>query len=429
MGRKEKQTDLIVETEGCPVRKSRTSGFGIGFLVGVLVSTLLCLSIVGFFTIRSVLNRTNVPQVQEQDESHKAVSENTLKKLQVIEDIIKANYALEMVDESTMEEGIYKGLVDSLGDPYSMYSSAEEMKVRNDKMKGIFYGIGSSVIYDEEMGYCRLREIFEDSPAQKAGLKNGDFVVKVDGKSTYNKDLSEVVSMIRGEKDTPVVLTIYREGESDNLEITVIRGEVKMQTINSKMMDGDIAYIRIQEFDSVTADQFTDAMVTMKGQGMKGLVLDLRNNPGGNLNTVADMCREFLPKGLIVYTEDNKGEKRELTCDGKKEIDVPLVVLVNGGSASASEIMAGAVKDYGIGTLVGTKTFGKGIVQKYITLSDGSSVKLTTSKYYTPSGKNIHGVGIEPDVEEKLDVDAFLKEGVDNQLQKAIEIINSEINQ
>ncbi|WWR15547.1 S41 family peptidase [Lachnospiraceae bacterium JLR.KK008] len=361
----------------------------------------------------------------EPAQEEEVVNARTMQKLQLIEDIIEEHYALEMVDSKTMENGIYEGLINSLDDPYSAYFSAEEMQEQQEKMDGVYYGIGAYVKYDSEMGFARLGEIFADSPALESGLQEGDLIVKVDGQYTKDMGLDEVVALIKGEEGTKVVLTIMREGETEAREIEVERREVPKQTVTYEMLRDKIAYIRITEFDKVTVDQFTDALATAKGAGMLGLVLDLRDNPGGNLAAVIDVARRILPKGLVVYTEDKAGERQDYNCDGENELTVPMVVLVNGGSASASEVLAGAIKDYDKGKLLGTTTFGKGIVQKYLGLSDGSAVKLTTSKYYTPKGNNIHEIGIEPDEELEMDYEQYLESGYDNQLERAVEILTT----
>ena len=231
--------------------------------------------------------------------------------------------------------------------------------------------------------------------------------------------------MIRGEAGTTVDLTIVRQGAGDYLHVTVERAKVESPTVKYEMLDDSMAYIQIVEFDDVTIDQFTDALATVKGSDMKGLILDLRGNPGGSLDAVVQIARKLLPEGMIVYTEDKAGKRTEYTCDGKTPLEVPLVVLVDMNSASASEILAGAIQDYGIGTLVGTTTFGKGIVQQIMPFTDGSAIKITISAYYTPNGRNIHGTGIEPDVECEFDGDAYYNSDtpVDNQLEKAKEVL------
>ena len=402
-----------------------------GVITGVLAAALI---VSGVFLGQSVWNlyqssRTQETAAQNEEDgvsSNSVANAQTMNKLQVLEDTID-RYYLESVDEQTLEKGVYDGLVEALGDPYSTYDSSEELKELQDKTEGIYYGIGAYVGIDADTSLPRLTGIIEGTPAQESGLRAGDLLYKVDGEEVQGLELTQVVSKIKGEEGTSVHLTIIREGATDYLEVDVVRRKVESPTVNQKMLDGGIGYIQITEFDTVTLDQFTEALAVCRGSGMKGLILDLRGNPGGNLNTVCDIAREILPKGLIVYTEDKDGKRSEYTCDGTKEMKEPLVVLVDSGSASASEILAGAVKDYGIGTLVGTTTFGKGIVQRIISLSDGSAVKLTVSNYYTPNGNNIHKIGIEPDIEEKFDSEAYYNDGVDNQLNKAIEIMNEKL--
>ena len=402
-----------------------------GVITGVLAAALI---VSGVFLGQSVWNlyqssRTQETAAQNEEDgvsSNSVANAQTMNKLQVLEDTID-RYYLESVDEQTLEKGGYDGLVEALGDPYSTYYSSEELKELQDKTEGIYYGIGAYVGIDADTSLPRLTGIIEGTPAQESGLRAGDLLYKVDGEEVQGLELTQVVSKIKGEEGTSVHLTIIKEGATDYLEVDVVRRKVESPTVNQKILDGGIGYIQITEFDTVTLDQFTEALAVCRGSGMKGLILDLRGNPGGNLNTVCDIAREILPKGLIVYTEDKDGKRSEYTCDGTKEMKEPLVVLVDSGSASASEILAGAVKDYGIGTLVGTTTFGKGIVQRIISLSDGSAVKLTVSNYYTPNGNNIHKIGIEPDIEEKFDSEAYYNDGVDNQLNKAIEIMNEKL--
>ena len=274
-----------------------------------------------------------------------------------------------------------------------------------------------------------ISSVIPNTPAEEVGLRAGDIIYKVEDTSTQGMETTEVVKLIKGEEGTTVHLTIVRENESDFLEMDVERRKIETPTVNYEMKDNGIAYIQITEFDEVTTDQFSEALAVCKGSDMKGLVLDLRGNPGGSLSVVCDIARKLLPKGLIVYTEDKYGQKEEYSSDGTNQIEVPMVVLVNGYSASASEILAGAIKDYGVGTLMGTTTFGKGIVQRIISLSDGSALKLTVSKYYTPNGQNIHGVGIEPDEVVEFDSDAYYNDDIDNQLDAAMEYLKKEITE
>ena len=354
-------------------------------------------------------------------ETESVANEKTTEKLGVLENTIK-QYFWQDVDESTLEEGVYKGLLESLDDPYSVYYTHDELVQLQQQTEGIYYGIGAYISQDNEMGYVRVSKIIKNTPAEASGLQQDDYIYKVDGEDMQGKDSSYVVSKIKGEAGTKVTITVVREGATDPIDIEVERQKIESPTVEYQMLDNDMAYIQITEFDLVTTEQFEEAYKQAQADGMKGLILDLRSNPGGNLSTVCDIARMILPKGLIVYTEDKYGKREEYTCDGANQIKVPLVVLTNGYSASASEILAGAVKDYGIGTLVGTTTYGKGIVQKVINLSDGSAVKLTVSNYFTPNGNNIHKIGIDPDVEVEFDAEQY-KNGVDNQLEKAKEVL------
>ncbi|MDE7403705.1 MAG: S41 family peptidase, partial [Lachnospiraceae bacterium] len=242
--------------------------------------------------------------------------------------------------------------------------------------------------------------------------------------------LTQVVSRVKGKEGTNVHITIYRENENDLLEMDIKRSKrLETTTVDSGILEDtdQIGYLRIREFDVVTVDQYTEAMAELREHGMKGMILDLRSNPGGDLKAVVDIARKILPAGLIVYTEDKEGNRKEYTSDGRKELDIPLVVLVNEYSASASEILAGAIQDYNKGTLIGTTTYGKGIVQQIQPLDDGTALKLTISAYYTPTGRNIHGIGIEPDIELEYDYELSEEEGIDNQVEKAIEILEGKI--
>lgn len=351
-----------------------------------------------------------------------AVNEDTVAKMKVIENVIDTYFYKEDVDKDAMVDGIFKGMVESLGDPYSEYYSKEELESLYQDSLGVYYGVGAYVSLDTTTGLAKVSGIIADSPAEEADLRAEDIIYKVDDVDVTGMTLQETVSLIKGDENTTVKLTLIRDGKEIEKEVT--RRKVESPTVKFEMLDDGMAYIQITEFDTVTVDQFTEAMAMSRGNDMKGLILDLRSNPGGNLSSVVSIAKQMLPKGLIVYTEDRDGNREEYSCDGSKELDVPMVVLVNGNSASASEILAGAIKDYGIGTLVGTTTFGKGIVQRPIELSDGSAVKLTISSYYTPNGINIHGIGIEPDVECEFDSERYYSdEAYDNQLEKAKEVL------
>lgn len=401
--------------------KDDNRSFWRGLAVGLASSCAILLVVFGSVKIYQTYRVYGRLASGSSAETESVANEKTTEKLGVLENTIK-QYFWQDVDESTLEEGVYKGLLESLDDPYSVYYTHDELVQLQQQTEGIYYGIGAYISQDNEMGYVRVSKIIKNTPAEASGLQQDDYIYKVDGEDMQGKDNSYVVSKIKGEAGTKVTITVVREGATDPIDIEVERQKIESPTVEYQMLDNDMAYIQITEFDLVTTEQFEEAYKQAQADGMKGLILDLRSNLGGNLSTVCDIARMILPKGLIVYTEDKYGKREEYTCDGANQIKVPLVVLTNGYSASASEILAGAVKDYGIGTLVGTTTYGKGIVQKVINLSDGSAVKLTVSNYFTPNGNNIHKIGIDPDVEVEFDAEQY-KNGVDNQLEKAKEVL------
>ena len=413
-------------------KEERGSGKGI-FLIGMMAgiaSALLIVAVcwIGIGIQNSVEEKQDQSgRIELQDDS--AIDAEMIEKLQVLEEMVNKYYYLGEVTDEEFKDGVYKGLLSALNDPYSEYYTAEELASMMEQSEGIYYGIGAYVSLDTFTGLPRISGVIEGSPAEEAELRANDLIYEVDGTSTYGLSLTETVSMIKGPEGTEVNLTLIREGESDYLELTLTRRKVESPTVEFSMEEDDMAYIQVTEFDDVTVDQFAEALAMARGSGAKGIILDLRGNPGGNLSAVVDMCRMILPEGMIVYTEDKDGDRDEYKCDGSRELELPLVVLVDMNSASAAEIMAGAIKDYGIGTLVGTTTFGKGIVQQIMPFRDGSAVKLTISAYYTPSGKNIHGIGIEPDIVCEFDGEAYYasEDHPDNQLEKAKEVLREKM--
>lgn len=403
--------------------------FLLGLLVGVIITALVgSCAYVGTRLYHLTGSRSAKTASADGSAGNSLVNDDTLEKLEALEEVIdKYYYKDEDIDVEEMTEGMYSGVVASLGDPYSVYYTAEEWKKMMADTEGIYYGIGAYLQLDTATGLAKINGVIADTPAEEAGLRENDIIYQVDGEMIQGLELSEIVSRIKGEEGTTVHLTVVRDGESDYLEIDVERRKIEAPTVKYEMYDNGVGYIQITEFDEVTTDQFTEALAVVKGSGAKGLILDLRSNPGGSLPVVVDIARSILPKGLIVYTEDKYGKRDEYTCDGKKELDIPMVVLINGNSASASEILAGAIKDYDKGTLIGTTTFGKGIVQRVLPLTDGTALKLTISSYYTPKGKNIHGIGIDPDIECEFDSEAYYERGVDNQLERAKQEINQMI--
>ena len=347
-------------------------------------------------------------------------------KLEEIQALMETYY-LEEIDTEQVEDYLYKGAVAGLGDIYAAYYTEEEYQSLIDSTNGSYYGIGVEISQNMSTGIITISRIFEGSPAEEAGLLPGDVIYKIAGQEVTGEDLNKVVSLIKGEEYTTVSVEVARDGQSGYLEFEVERRTIEVPTVESEMLEDNIGYIAITSFDDVTTEQFMTALGTLESQGMEALIVVLRNNGGGLVSSVCAILDRLLPEGLIVYTEDKYGNREEEFSDAENYFDKPMAVLVNGNSASASEIFAGAIKDYGIGTLVGTTTYGKGIVQKIYPLSDGTAVKLTVSKYYTPNGNNIHGTGIEPDVTVELDEDLMYEVEVpkeeDNQLQAAIEAL------
>ena len=347
-------------------------------------------------------------------------------KIKYLENMIDEEYLGE-ISTDKLEEGVYAGLIYGLGDVYSRYYTKDEYEQESVTTEGSYVGIGVAM-QKYTAGGVQIVECYKGSTAEEAGVKVDDVITAINGEDITDTELQDVVSMIKDNEDKDVVLTVQRKGE-DTQEITVKVSNVELPSVFGEMLDENTGYIQITEFKGVTVEQYEEVFADLKEQGMERLVVDLRDNPGGLLNVVCDILRDILPEGLIVYTEDKNGNRSEETCDGKNPLDMPLAVLVNGNSASASEIFAGAVKDYGIGTIVGTTTYGKGVVQSIRQLSDGSAVKLTIANYYTPKGNSINKTGILPDVEVELSPELLNQEEItheeDNQLQAALNSLNT----
>jgi len=413
-----------------PENLRHEKGSGKGLFIGGVITGLACalflvaIVYISFYVQGAVDSRFNASGNISTKEGS-AIDSSVVKKLQALEDVIDRYYYLGEVTDEQLQDGLYKGLLQALGDPYSEYYSARELEVLLQQTEGIYFGIGAYIELDKATGLPKINGTISGAPAERVDLRSNDLIYEVDGVSTYGMTLTEAVSLIKGPENTEVVLTIIREGASDYIDVAVSRGRVESPTVELEMLEDGMAYIQVMEFDEVSIGQFRDALTQAKASGMKGMILDLRANPGGSVNAVVEMCRMILPKGMIVYTEDKNGKREEYTCNGANKLNVPLVVLVDMNSASASEIMAGAIKDHGIGTLVGTTTFGKGIVQQIISFRDNSAVKVTISAYYTPNGNNIHKIGIEPDVVCEFDGEAYYgsEDHPDNQLEKAKEVL------
>jgi len=357
------------------------------------------------------------------------------RKLQAIEKLIDEEYLGE-IDKAVMEDYMYYGVVSSLGDRYSQYVTAEQYADLTQSSNGVYVGVGVVMQQDPETKIISVVQCYENSPAEKAGVLVGDVLYKVNDYVASEYMLSDLLELSIWEKGT-VTLYIQREGYEEPLALEVEIGEVEVPSVYSRMLKDNMGYIQISQFTEVTPSQFKNAYHGLLAAQMKGLIVDLRENPGGLLSSVCQTAEHILPEGLIVYIEDKHGEKTEYTCKGETPIEIPLVILVNENSASAAEVFSGAVKDHGIAMLVGNTTFGKGIVQKYFPFKDGSALKVTIANYYTLNGTNIHGTGITPDVvvewngeEDFTEPSDYYQleqsewEAQDNQFEKAIELLS-----
>ena len=344
-------------------------------------------------------------------------------KLTYIDQLIDAYYLYEdEIDVDQMEEMIYLGYLAGLDEAYSTYYTAEEFTDVMESASGSYSGIGAYVSQNMNTGIITISNPFEGGPADLAGLKKDDILFAVEGEEVTGQDLSMVVAKMKGEEGTTVTLTVYRSSEDAYLDFDIVRAVVNVPTISYKMLENQIGYIQLTEFDTITIEQFDLALKDLMNQGAKSLIFDLRDNGGGLLSSVCDILDILLPESLLVYTEDKNGKRSEQWADDAACVDVPMVVLVNGNTASASEIFAGALRDYDKAEIIGTTSFGKGIVQTFLSLSDGSAVKLTTSEYFTPRGVAIHKKGVEPDIVIEYDPAAE----TDNQLQAAVDYLNEQ---
>ena len=430
-----------------------------GVLVGALVMAFAGLIIVGvsagiFLIGKTVIdNQSNVTEVDggEAEAGEKLDFDRINAKMGLIQQIVEEYYLFDE-DSKKVEDGIYTGLMYGLEDPYSVYYNEEAYEALNEDTSGTYCGIGAMVSQNRTTGISTISKVFKEAPAAEAGMLPGDILYKVDDTAVTGMDLDIVVSKhIRGEEGTFVDITVLRGDNNDEVTLHVERREVVVPTVEYQMLEEKTGYINVSQFAVVTSQQFAAAIDDLESQGMESLVIDLRGNPGGILDAAVDMMAYILPEdqyeGLLIYTADKNGKgERYFSKDGKvqcssdfgsinsnypkkddHQLEIPMVILVNGNSASAAEVFTGAMMDYDWATVVGTQTFGKGIVQNLISLGDGTAVKLTTSHYYTPSGFDLHEVGLTPDV--VLDLDEELKKQVtvpleeDNQVQKALEVL------
>ena len=395
-----------------------------GFWKGFFCATILF----GFVAVISLIvtisaRELETPQTATSNSNLVTQDKAVHEKLGLLEYYIRGLF-LDEIDDEKLEDYLYYGLVAGLGDPYAAYYNEEETQSMIDSSAGSYCGIGAVFSQNMTTGVVTVSQVYEGCPSYEAGILPGDILYKVNGEDVTGQDLTNVVTKIKGKEGTEVTVTMIR-GEEE-IDFLMERRTIEVPTIAHEMLQNEIGYIQIAEFDEITAEQFHNALTELQRQGMKGLVIDLRNNGGGSVDAVCRIADELLPEGPIVFTE-YKGEDREERSSDASCVDVPMAVLMNENSASASEILAGALQDYEKAVIVGTQSYGKGIVQSVIDLRDGTALKLTTAKYYTPDGNNIHEIGITPDVEielpEELKTQIDISYEEDVQLQKAIEVL------
>ena len=410
-----------------PPRKKKSQGFASGMIIGAVSACmaviLLILSVAAVCIAKGYIHIGVNGDVYIQSDAvtdSDGIGSEVEGKLNAIDSVLESFYFGD-VDDETAKDNIYKAYLSSYGDKYTMYYTADEYKALKESTNGKFYGIGAVCQLSGEGGVL-LVDVYDNGAGYQAGLRSGDRVVNVDGRDITGMELSSAVALIKGDKGTSVTLEVIRGTE--RLTFSAVRDAVEAKTVSYTLLDNNIGYLSISQFEEETTKQFKAAVEDLQSQGMKGLVIDIRNNPGGLLDTVVGMLKYMLPDGLIVYTEDKQGNRKEYKGQDNDEFNLPLAVNVNGYSASASEIFAGAIQDYGKGTIIGTQTYGKGIVQTVKPLTDGSAIKFTIAKYFTPKGQDIHGKGVTPDMVVEYDTDA----DVDTQLDEAIKNVEAQIN-
>lgn len=410
-------------------KKRKKPGFAAGVVVGIAAAAVILVG--GTFGICKAGNYQMVigSKGASKVKNTKLLDQDTVDKVDELTNYMDLYY-YEDYDVQDVQDGLLEGVVSGLGDKYSAYYTAEEYKEQQLSTSGTYYGIGAALAQDKDTMQVTIIKIYEGTPSEEAGLKKDDVIVSADGTDATSMELTDFVKLIRGEEGTTVHLEIYRPSTEETLEFDVERKNVELPSVSSQMLENNIGYIQISEFQSKTAEQFESALSSLKDQGAQSLIVDVRGNGGGLVDSVVAILDDILPEGTVVYTEDKYGNRQDYTSSGDTYLDMPIAVLVDQNSASASEIFAGAIKDYNYGTLIGTKTFGKGIVQTVFSLPEGDAIKITTAKYFTPDGNYIHGVGIEPDIELEYQFmggenDEYSVD-LDNQIQKAIEVLSKQ---
>lgn len=420
----------------------KKSGFGRGFFFGFAACLLLAAVLAGGYSFGKYLFQKNaqaaLPPAAQQENDQVSIEEGLLTEefLEEINTIYEeiGMYYLYDYDNEELQDGMLQGMLAALGDPYSVYYNESDLDSFTTQTEGEYYGIGCSVAQSLTTGVITIVKAYEGAPACEAGILPGDILYAVNDVPVTGEDLDQVVLQIKGAEGTTVKLTMIREGEEDYLDFDVERRKVEITTVSHEMLEDQIGYIMVDSFDGVTTDQFISAYEDLKSQGMKGLVIDMRDNGGGLLTTVEDMLDYLLPEGVIFYAKDKYGNKYlEYSSDKSSVLDVPLAILINGNTASAAEVFSGNIQAFGMATLVGTNTFGKGIMQNtFSTNKEGTTaIKLTVADYYIHGDRNIHKIGIAPDVEVELNDEvanqAVIDHAEDNQLQEALRVVREQL--
>lgn len=399
-----------------PVEKKQEKKhpFRLGFLIGMLVMLLLCVSV--FFTL--LLTRRLYLSGGEG-----IIDSQTLTKAEEIYGFLD-KYSIYEFGEDDLRAGVYEGILDATGDKYTEYYTPEEIRDLFADYNGDFCGIGVLIKVSRDGDYY-ISGVYDDSPAKDAGFEEGDIIKLVDGVGVDDVDKATLTDMIRGPEDTEVVVTVYRSSTDETLDLKAFRKQLKKIDVSYEMLTDTIGYIWIKDFDDVTTDQFSEAVRDLTEQGMTDMVLDLRMNTGGLFRVALEIADQLMSEGVIVSIEGADGAMKEYSCDDEDEFAGNIVILTDGYTASSSEILAGALIDNGKAISVGTTSFGKGLVQDFFYLNDGSCIKFTTNQYYTPGGTAINGVGIVPEIEVELDVDLYYDEGRDTQVEAAVEYLEN----
>ena len=402
--------------------------FAIGVLTGITCVLLILVGAIQILKMTGQIFVVGGTGVHEVDNSV-LLDDETVDKLNEIYEWMRIYY-YEDYEITDIQQSLYDGVLAGLEDPYSVYYTKEEYEDLMISTSGTYYGIGAGLQQDAETMQVTITKVYRGTPAEEAGLKNGDILMSVEDIDATSMEVSALVQHIRGEEGTKVHMVIYRESTGETLEFDVERRNVELPSIEGELLEDGIGYIQILEFQSKTDEQFAEMVEKLTQEGMKAMIIDVRANPGGLLSSVVNMLDYVLPEGLLTYVEDAYGNRDEYRS-GASCINMPIVVLTDENSASASEIFAGAMKDYKYATLVGKTTFGKGIVQNIIPLSDGDAMKLTTAKYFTPLGNYIHGIGIEPDVEVEYEYTGPENEDYDkqydSQFTKGLEVLKEKM--